>query len=282
MSDIIVIQPDENNVVVSEVTNSITTASDGPQGPAGPTGPAGSSGVVAVTAPITNSGTSSSANIGISAGTTSAAGALQLTDSVASTSTTTAATPNAVKTAYDLADSKNFITKTQTAVYVRTPTPQQTGGGAGPNVSYYQPMYITGSVTADRIAVYTGPTFSGTATIRLGIYNNDSATGRPSTVLVDAGTVSVTASNSIFQITINQSLTAGFYWLVFNQQGAPTVSNWFGCGASQTVNPLIQATTSPSIAQINGYSQSSVTGAFATAGTLAFVQAYPFAWIRTA
>lgn len=38
------------------------------------------------------------------AGSTSGAGVLQLTDSVSSTSTTTAATPNSVKSAYDLAD----------------------------------------------------------------------------------------------------------------------------------------------------------------------------------
>lgn len=38
------------------------------------------------------------------AGTTSAAGVVQLTDSTSSTSTTTAATPNAVKSAYDLAN----------------------------------------------------------------------------------------------------------------------------------------------------------------------------------
>ena len=40
----------------------------------------------------------------IEPGTTSARGTVQLTDSTASTSTTTAATPNAVKAAYDLAD----------------------------------------------------------------------------------------------------------------------------------------------------------------------------------
>lgn len=42
--------------------------------------------------------------------TTSDAGIVQLTDSVSSTSTTTAATPNSVKQAYDLADSKVGIT----------------------------------------------------------------------------------------------------------------------------------------------------------------------------
>ena len=41
--------------------------------------------------------------ISVTTGTTSAVGVLQLTDGVASSSTTTAATPNGVKTAYDLA-----------------------------------------------------------------------------------------------------------------------------------------------------------------------------------
>jgi hypothetical protein len=220
---------------------------------------------------------------GISAGSTTTAGILQLTNSVSSTSTTTAATPNAVKTAYDLAETKNFVIKTQSAIYLRTPAGQQTGAGATTNVSYYQPIYVNGTITADRIAAYTGPTFVGTASIRLGIYNHDMTTGRPSTVLLDAGTVSATAANTIYQITISQSISTGFYWLVFNQQSAPTTSNYFGCGASTAVpNPLMQSTTSPSVAQINGYSQSSVTGAFATAGTLSNIQSFPYAWIRTA
>ena len=58
---------------------------------------------VTVSAPrgVTN-GTTTPA-LTISTGTTSAVGVLQLTDGVASSSTTTAATPNGVKTAYDLA-----------------------------------------------------------------------------------------------------------------------------------------------------------------------------------
>ena len=48
----------------------------------------------------------SSGVISVANGSTSAKGVVQLTDGVASTSTTTAATPKAVKTAYDLANSK--------------------------------------------------------------------------------------------------------------------------------------------------------------------------------
>jgi hypothetical protein len=62
--------------VIKDVTT-VTIASDGPQGPTGPTGatgatgpagPTGSSGVISVVAPITNTGTSTSAIIGINAG----------------------------------------------------------------------------------------------------------------------------------------------------------------------------------------------------------------------
>ena len=98
MSDVIEIIQDVTNLTVSEVVTTVSVASDGPQGPTGPTGATGptgptgstgpqgatgatgstgakgdtgatgatgSSGVIAVTAPITNSGTSTSANIGI-------------------------------------------------------------------------------------------------------------------------------------------------------------------------------------------------------------------------
>jgi hypothetical protein len=61
-------------------------------------------GNVAVTSPATNSGTATAPNISVQDGTTSQKGAVQLLDSTSSTSTTLAAVPNSVKTAYDLAN----------------------------------------------------------------------------------------------------------------------------------------------------------------------------------
>lgn len=58
---------------------------------------------VSGTAPIQVATGTTTPAISITTGTTSAVGVLQLTDGVASSSTTTAATPNGVKTAYDLA-----------------------------------------------------------------------------------------------------------------------------------------------------------------------------------
>ena len=58
---------------------------------------------VTATSPLTGGGTSGDVTVGIQDGTTAQKGAVQLTNSVASTSTTTAAVPANVKTAYDLA-----------------------------------------------------------------------------------------------------------------------------------------------------------------------------------
>ena len=58
---------------------------------------------VTVAAPLSVTNGTTTPALTISTGTTSAVGVLQLTDGVTSSSTTTAATPNGVKTAYDLA-----------------------------------------------------------------------------------------------------------------------------------------------------------------------------------
>lgn len=58
---------------------------------------------ITASSPLTGGGTSGAITVGIQDATTSVKGAVQLTDSTSSTSTTTAATPNSVKSAYDLA-----------------------------------------------------------------------------------------------------------------------------------------------------------------------------------
>jgi hypothetical protein len=58
---------------------------------------------VTVSSPLTGGGSSGSVNVAIQDGTTAQKGAVQLEDSTSSTSTTKAATPNSVKSAYDLA-----------------------------------------------------------------------------------------------------------------------------------------------------------------------------------
>jgi hypothetical protein len=59
---------------------------------------------ITANSPLTGGGTSGAVTVGIQSASTTQSGAVQLTDSTSSTSTTTAATPNAVKSAYDLAN----------------------------------------------------------------------------------------------------------------------------------------------------------------------------------
>lgn len=75
---------------------------------------------ITATSPLTGGGTSGDVTVGIQAASTTQSGAVQLTDSTSSTSTTTAATPNSVKTSYDLAAAaipKSTVTTAGDVIY---------------------------------------------------------------------------------------------------------------------------------------------------------------------
>jgi hypothetical protein len=89
-------------------------ANQGVQGMQGTDGLQGYYTTVNVISPITNSGTTTAAVVGVLSSTTSVAGVVQLEDSVSSTSITKAATPNSVRTAYVLGS--GFLANYQTKV----------------------------------------------------------------------------------------------------------------------------------------------------------------------
>jgi hypothetical protein len=89
---------------------------------------------VTATAPLTGGGTSGAITVGIQDGTTAQKGAVQLENSTSSTSTTTAAVPASVKSAYDLANAA---------------IPKSTVTTAGDII------YGTGSATVSRLGVGT-------------------------------------------------------------------------------------------------------------------------------
>ena len=103
-------------------------------------------------------------------GTTLVAGKLQLTDSIASTSITTAATPNSVKTAYDLANSRAVSGHDQSVTLASgTYTPTLTNvANLGASTAYECQYLRVGGVVAVSGRVDIDPTLTATAT-QLGI-----------------------------------------------------------------------------------------------------------------
>jgi hypothetical protein len=240
---------------------------------------------IAVNAPITNSGTSTAANLSVSAGTTSAAGILQLTDSTSSTSITTAATPNSVKTTYDFASSQHALLDPISGVYYRTPTNNTFFTGASTaNRTYYTAIQFSKSVTLDRIAIQTGTNFSGTASVRLGIFEN--LNGKPGNLILDAGTVAPTASSTGYSITINQSLAAGVYWFANNTITAATTNSYGGIGNNNNNNVNLfggAIGTTPGSSGNAGFIETyTATSSFANAGSVSATSTVFLTYVRVA
>jgi len=92
---------------------------------------------VTASSPLTGGGTSGAITLGILSGTTSNLGAVQLSDSTSSTSTTLAATANAVKTTYDLADAaiaKSTLTTAGDIIFRNSTVPTRLGIGTAGQV----------------------------------------------------------------------------------------------------------------------------------------------------
>jgi hypothetical protein len=131
------------------------------------------------------------------------------------------------------------------------------------DVTFYIPFYVPQTTTFDRIGCRTASGFSGTATVRLGIYNN--GTNVPTTVVLDAGTLSATSASTFYEITINQQLSAGWYWLAFNSQTNATTNSF---SFNSPVPAWGYMNTATNYNRRITREQTGVTGAFATAGTL--------------
>jgi len=81
---------------------------------------------------------------------------------------------------------------------------------------------VQSAVTVDRIACEVTTAGTTGAVIRLGIYNVG-ADGFPTTLVLDAGTVTATTTG-VKEITVSQALTAGNYCLAACTQGAPATA----------------------------------------------------------
>ncbi len=92
---------------------------------------------VNTTAPLQGGGTSGALTLSIDSASTTVVGAVQLEDSTASTSTTKAATPNSVKSAYDLANgaiAKSTVTTAGDIIFRNATVPTRLGIGTAGQV----------------------------------------------------------------------------------------------------------------------------------------------------
>jgi hypothetical protein len=163
--------------------------------------------------------------------------------------------------------------------FYRTPTTAGNGLATyAVNTSYYIPFYVTMAETFDRMQIQASASFLGSASIRLGIYNNSA--GVPSTVLLDAGTVAPVAASTGYSVTISQALSVGYYWLAFNTVTAATTNSFTSNGAV-VWNVMNLGSTSAGTNYAVGYSEAvNATSGFATAGTLATVTIAPIVALR--
>jgi hypothetical protein len=132
------------------------------------------------------------------------------------------------------------------------------------NRTYYIPVFLS-TFTADRIGFRNG-NYTSAGLTRLGLYSVNSTTGKPANLIFDAGTVNVTAASTDYTITINQNITAGWYYFAINRQSGSYTWN-----AYDGINPsLANIGTSPTsgTSQNGMFSEDSITGAFANAGTV--------------
>lgn len=165
----------------------------------------------------------------VAAGSTSSAGVLQLTDSTSSASTTTAATPNAVKSAYDLAGSaqSTAIAAQSTA---NAALPKSGGTMSGPIV-FAAGQTIAGYAALATVQTFTAAQRGSVSTLSPGaVVTPDFAVSNNFSLALDQNTtlenpLNLTAGQSgaivITQDATGRTLSYGSYWK-FNG-GAPSL-----------------------------------------------------------
>ncbi len=156
----------------------------------------------------------------IVAGTTAAVGVVQLTDSISSGSTTTAATANAVKTAYDLANAallRSGGAMTGTISFA-----------AGQTIAGYAALAATQTFTAAQRGAVSVLTPASTVTPDFAAANNFSLALDQNTVLANPSNAVAGQSGAIViaQDSTARTLSYGSYWKF--DGGAPTLSTASG------------------------------------------------------
>jgi hypothetical protein len=123
------------------------------------------------------------------------------------------------------------------------------------------PFWVHATTTFDRIGIRVTATSAG-STIRLGIYSAN-ASNEPDALVLDAGTVDSATATGNQEITIDQELTPGLYFLITTAQGGtPSIqvagNNFLGIPGYSSI-PFNSIPTNQGI--ITNFFKSDVSGA---------------------
>ena len=239
-----------------------TGPSGGPTGPTGTTGPTGATGATGEVGPTGATGADSFVT-----GPTGPTGP-EGSDGLDGATGPTGSTGPTGATGPAGADGGTELTAgvpPQSGYYIRKYATTTSSITAQLNIVYYSPIFIFATGSYDRIAVRTASAFSGSGVMRLGIYNDNN--GIPGTLVVDAGTISATAANTNYEITIDQLLNAGLYWIAAVSQTNAATNSYVSVGTAGFQTNI--GTTSNGTSQSIGWqSDTFVSGALGTIGEI--------------
>ena len=173
---------------------------------------------ITATSPLTGGGSSGAITVGIQDATTSVKGSVQLSDSTSTTSSVLAATPTAVKSAYDLADgaiAKTTVTTAGDVIYRNATVPTRLGIGTAGQV-----LTVNSGATAPEWSTPTGS--SGATFSAYGVSGNQNVTGATWTAVTlgsEAWDSDNCYSTSTYRFT---PTTSGYYQFNWGIQCANT------------------------------------------------------------
>jgi hypothetical protein len=192
---------------------------------------------VTASSPLTGGGTSGAVTIGIQSASTSQSGAVQLSDSTSTTSSVLAATPTAVKSAYDLANGaipKTLTTTTGDIIYASgANTPARLGiGSTGQvlKVSGGVPSWGTDNSSSTWTQIATG-TMSGNIVSITGITSNE----------IIIGFVQAKCGSGDGPISLGMNGSSGYQswsWGSYYSTGRIPVTHYLGGDATSGITPV--------------------------------------------